>query len=327
MDDDRAVVPVGVGVVGRRRRGRVVGEGHAGRRALDVLVDRVVLGLRPNGVLDIVREGAGGQGVAPGAGAGRGVENLGARAEAAGAVVPVLVIAQPLDADADAAQARGVGSRVAGVAGDAAGPAARVVEGAVGREADRAGRWRGVVGEGHAGRRALDVLVDRVVLGLRPNGVLDIVREGAGGQGVAPGAGAGRGVENLGARAEAAGAVVPVLVVAKALDRDAYAGEARGVRVRVVGAAGDAAGPAARVVEGAVGREADRAGRRGRVGGEGDASRRRLRVGIDGAVLGLRADRVLDVVGQGAGGQGVAPGAGAGRGVENLGARAEAAGA
>src|SRR6476469_2987978 len=235
MDDDRAVVPVGVGVVGRRRRGRVVGEGHAGRRALDVLVDRVVLGLRPNGVLDIVRECAGGQGVAPGAGAGRGVENLGARAEAAGAVVPVLVVAKALDRDAYAGEARGVRVRVVGAAGDAAGPAARVVEGAVGREADRAGRRGCVVGEGDASRRRLRVGIDGAVLGLRADRVLDVVGQGAGGQGVAPGAGAGRGVENLGARAEAAGAVVPVLVIAQPLDADADAAKARGVGSRVAG--------------------------------------------------------------------------------------------
>src|SRR3989442_1308245 len=107
-------------------------------------------------------------------------------------------------------------ARVAGAAGQAAGPATCVVEGSTRREADRAGWRRGVVGEGGAGGGGLDVLVDRVVLGLRADGVLAVVAQGAGGQCVAPGAGAGRGVEDLGGRVEAA--AVPVLVVAQALD-------------------------------------------------------------------------------------------------------------
>src|SRR2546430_97585 len=156
------VVPGVVIRIRRDRRGRVVGEGDAGRGRLDVLVDRVVFGLRADGVLGVVAQGAGGEGVAPRAGTGRRVEDLGGRVEAA--AVPVLVVAQALDRDADAGEPGGVRVRVVGAAGEAAGPAARVVEGAAGREADRAGRWRRVVGEGEAGGGGLDVLGDRSVL-------------------------------------------------------------------------------------------------------------------------------------------------------------------
>src|SRR2546428_10015598 len=82
------------------------------------------------------------------------------------------------------------------------------------------------------------------VLGLRADRVLDVVAQGAGGQGVAPGAGAARGVEDLGRRAEGAAPVFPPLVVAHPLDPSACANQTGGVRVRVAGAAADAAGPA-----------------------------------------------------------------------------------
>src|SRR2546430_566781 len=174
-----------------------------------------------------------------------------------------------------------MGSGIGGVESDGV---VGVVPGVVIRiRRDRRGR---VVGEGDAGRGRLDVLVDRVVFGLGADGVLDVVRQSCGSEGVAPGAGAGRGVEDFGGRVEAT--AVPVLVVAQALDRDADAGEPGGVRVRVVGAAGEAAGPAARVVEAAAGREADRAGRRRRVVAEGDAVGGRLGGRGDGTVFGLR---------------------------------------
>src|SRR5207253_1660616 len=141
----------------------------------------------------------------------------------------------------------------AGAAGQAAGPAACVVEGPARREADRAGRRRGVVGEGRVGGSRLDVA--GVVSRLGADGVLNVVRQSGGGQSERPRAGAGGGVEDLADRAEVR--PVPVEVRAEVLDADPDTREPGGADAWIIRGARQRASPTGAVVEGVVGRKRD----------------------------------------------------------------------